>query len=324
VPLSLLLALALTGPRAAHAQDRLEVPAACATSAELESELTKLLGDPAVGARPYVKLDTLGEAGYRLEVETSHGLRSLRDPDCRVLFRAAVLIVALEVSEARGQPLDPASIPTEAAAASAPPATTTVTLPRPSTPEPKLERASRQATPAGTWLGFLGGRAGVALGPVPGLSLSLGLDLLLARERPATPARRGRWGLRLQARYLLPREHQNRLEQGVRVDAFGASCLLSYEPLPAIGLAGGLHGLGLRGVGAANLERQLTDIAWLWGPRAELAWRFWRGQRLTLELALAGLYFVDRARFQVRDGGLVYKSPHWAAEAVLGVQWRFL
>lgn len=276
----------LAAPGVSLAQDVFEVAPSCGSADELDQEWPKLVGPRSQITRPRVALTTAADA-FRLEVETPSGPRVLSDNDCRALFRSAVLIVALAMADPAPQPEPPKELPAR-------------------------EHESR--APAST-SGSLALRAGAAFGLVPAMAASLGLDLGLRRRA---------WGLMLTSRYLTPREHLNRLAQGVRVEAFAASVMLTWDPLPVLGLGLGLEGYALRGRGSAGLTVQHHDVAWLWGPRLQALWRVVQGRHLDLELGLAGTYLPDNARFQLDDGGLVYATSHLAVEGSLGLRWRFL
>jgi hypothetical protein len=255
---------------------------------------------------------------FRLQVVTPSGPRVLSDSDCRVLFRTAVLIVALAMADENG--LVGAPPPPQSALradASAKKNEDTALQPASPAPEPAPEQLASEgpislrsrASTASVALG-----AGPAFGLVPGVTASLGLALGLQR---------GRWGVMLGTHYLLPREHLDRLAQGARVDGFGASLSLTCDPLPTLGFGIGLQGFALRGQGA-GIAKQHHDFAWLYGPRLQALWRAIRGEQVDLELGVAGAYLPDSARFQFTDGQLVYATSHFLLEGSLGVRWRFL
>ncbi len=310
-------------PGASWAQDRFEVPADCGSPEELDQAWTQLVARPSAQARPSVEL-TSHPAGFRLRVATAEDPRELSAPDCRALFRAAVLIVAVAMAEdgeqaARLSQVSAAS--TEAEKESSAPALAPAAIPadpkQPSARERSAPRTTRRAvprrSPRAPWSFAAELAAGVVVGLVP--DLNAGVSLALG-------AQRGAWGIKAGAHYVLPRRRLNLAEQGVRVDAGGPRLLATFGPNPAWALALGFEASAVRGQGSANLIGPRSDSIWLWGPRVEGHWRPWRGGRADFDLGLACTYFVDRARFRFDDGALVYATSHVVGEAFLGVRWR--
>ena len=93
---ALLLAIALP----CRGEDVIEIAPECGSRAELEQAVAELMGAHggargAHGEKPDVRIARDGD-GYLLEVGLPDGAaRSLRDGDCKALFRAAVLIAAI-------------------------------------------------------------------------------------------------------------------------------------------------------------------------------------------------------------------------------------
>jgi hypothetical protein len=312
---------ALAQTSQARAQDRFEVPASCGSERELDQELTKLVNSSPAAQRPRVELTSTVDA-FRLEVATRDGPRVLSDPDCRVLFRTAVLIVALAMADEQATDHGKATVaPTpEGDRTDAPPtyneeaAISSNTADAAPTPGPPTVRSRVRGRASNPWFGTASVVAGVAAGLVPMFGAGLGLSAGLQR---------GAWGVLLGARYLTPREQLNRNAQGVRVDAFTANLSLTFDPTAAWGLGVGLEGAALRGQGSPNLASQQTEFVWLYGPRLQGVWRPLRSSYVDLELGLAGSYFPDNARFQFNDGRLMYATSHISGEGWLGAHWRF-
>jgi hypothetical protein len=91
-----LLCLTLLGlARSALAESRISVPDGCGNEEEFNSEIERLTGAPASEAAPAsVSIERLGEAAYVLHLGLGDEQRTLHDPECRVLWRSALVIVA--------------------------------------------------------------------------------------------------------------------------------------------------------------------------------------------------------------------------------------
>jgi hypothetical protein len=80
---------------AATAQGRIEVPKGCGGNEEFDSEIERLTGAPAALAAPAsVSIEPHAEGGFELRLTLADEQRTLRDPECRVLWRSALVIVA--------------------------------------------------------------------------------------------------------------------------------------------------------------------------------------------------------------------------------------
>jgi hypothetical protein len=81
--------------RLASAEGQISVPAGCGSEEEYRSDIERLTGAPASAAAPAsVSIERLGEAEYVLHLGLGDEQRTLRDPECRVLWRSALVIVA--------------------------------------------------------------------------------------------------------------------------------------------------------------------------------------------------------------------------------------
>jgi hypothetical protein len=129
-----LVCLTLAAP-AALAQSRVTVPDGCGSEDEYHNELQRLTGASASDAgAASVSIEPLVEGGYELRLTLGDEQRTLRDPDCRVLWRSAIVIVAA-ASRSRAEIAPPAAPP----AAAEPPA--------PAPPPPSPAPPSQVTTP---------------------------------------------------------------------------------------------------------------------------------------------------------------------------------
>jgi hypothetical protein len=102
--------------RPALAQSRFQVPEGCGTETEFRSEIERLTGGPVPPDVPSsLHIEAVGGepgADYELRLELARESRVLRDADCRVLFRSAVVIAAAAFrGDAVPAPLPPAPVP---------------------------------------------------------------------------------------------------------------------------------------------------------------------------------------------------------------------
>jgi hypothetical protein len=97
------LMLMAWAPARSRAQDRVDVPEGCGSEQELRAELVQLLG--AEGARAALperlQITRAGEGDYALSLELAGESRTMRDADCRALFKTAVVVAAAIVSPAQ-------------------------------------------------------------------------------------------------------------------------------------------------------------------------------------------------------------------------------
>src|SRR5688572_32615484 len=84
------------------AEGRVQVPDGCGSQTEFSRELERLLGGQATQAEPLsVVIDGGDGADYRLRIVLREGTREIRHPDCRTLFRSAVVVAAASYERER-------------------------------------------------------------------------------------------------------------------------------------------------------------------------------------------------------------------------------
>jgi hypothetical protein len=165
------------------------VPDGCGSLAEFRREIARLTGSPAADDVPrslLIEALEAGRQGYSLQLVLGDEVRTLRDLDCRVLFRSAVVIAA--AAQGEGATAAPAD---GAASAAAPP----VPAAPPANPVPV---AVAPAAPAGAALQPLAPSPSPANGPrPPGAPTPAPVA-----ARPVARASVPRWA-------VTPRERQN-------------------------------------------------------------------------------------------------------------------
>lgn len=280
------------GAQAAEGNAGLEVPAGCGSDVEFARELQRLLGAQAADARPKsVRIEASVDTGYRLRLALADEVRELQHPDCRTLFRTAVVITAAAYE--RQHPRRPRSTPRSARAQ---PAGSAPTEGAPAN-EPFVPRLA-----AG-----IGATAGITPGVAPLLELSAGV------------AQR-RWSVSVAGRYLTGTETRRSGGQGVYVRAVGARAAVAYEPWRPVRAAAAVSAYRLSGQGRGTAE-SLEDVAYTVGPGAELAILPIRTRSLELELALGAHAAALRPRFLIGGFGEVYRVAPLGGEALFRVVW---
>jgi hypothetical protein len=156
------------------AQVRLSVPEGCGSQAEFDNDIERLAGQFAAGVPPVsVSIERLAGDAYELLLTLGDEQRRLRDPECRVLWRSALLIVAA----AAKQPSEAGAVaPAEAAGAARPAAIPAANVPAPAPPRAPLvpPAAAAAVTPA------VRGASGTSPAPPP---------RAVRARRPARPRR---------------------------------------------------------------------------------------------------------------------------------------
>jgi hypothetical protein len=306
-----------------RAEDLLDVPAACGSQAELERGVAELLGAQAGAARPAVALRREGDE-YVLRVRLEDGQRTLRDRDCRALFRAAVLIAALgrealfglekEVAVSVAETVAVAGTGTVAGTGSATgsgsgPATDTATATVTDTATATRNRPRPRELRLGALL-----NAALAYGVVPDFTLALAAGVYLEH---------GWLGARLVASYQLPQSHHEG-DEGVRSDALGASAtleLLATRWLKA-GLGGDFYVMHAHGLGDVPAAR--SDWATLATLHAALGARLYGRGRWAFEALARGLFAPQPARFEIRGASAVFTTSRFGFQLGIAWGWRFL
>lgn len=201
---ALALTASLVAARRSSAQQDVQVPDGCGSRAELSSELVRLLGARAVEAEPLsLRISERGaDQHHHLRLELRGEVRELTDPDCRALFRSAIVIAATAVN------------------------------PHLYDPPPREPPTPSQDAEHGVELGIFGG-VGAAAGVLPGVAVvfepgarvrlwDFGAYLAIAYlpSKQATEADRGVdiWGLGGRAGLSFQPIDVARLSAGVAVD----------------------------------------------------------------------------------------------------------
>jgi hypothetical protein len=300
---------------AASAEDVLEVPPSCGSQAELEREIAALREDAGEqGSRPTVKLTTEGEV-YVLEVRLPDGARTLRNRDCRALFRAGIVIAALGQAGAAGlagRATAPSAVgaPQRASAARSGERDSTATGRRRSHVRGVADASSR---PRALRNGHALAAAGFVYGAVPAWSAALAAGARLSR---------GRWGGRMLLGYVAPRTHHQGGD-GVRVD--GASASLSFE----LGLSArawmllGTDLFLLRGSGF-DVLRARTELVLQPTLHLGVGVLILQRGRFGLELGARALWAPRRSSFNARGHGSVYEPEQFGVLSELSFRVQFL
>jgi hypothetical protein len=297
---ALVLVLASPGAARAQAQSRVDVPPGCGSEAELRSELVRLLGPAAAQtALPRAVRITRGEQGdYALQLELEAESRALRDPDCRVLFKTAVVVAAAAVDPSLQ---DPAAEP------------------RRSEPAPDAKRADPPARAEGdeasaSW------HAGVAIGAGAAVSLLPQAALLVQLSGELAY---GGFGVSLGARYMAPSTEEAGDDRGVRIHGFGARLGGFHDPAPWLRLQAGMVADRLTGQGRGAAIREDTDSGLAVAFALDAAVTPLRVGALRFSLGIGGHYALVRPDFEIAGYGRVYRVPAVGGSATAEVGWAF-
>jgi hypothetical protein len=302
------LAALLSNAPYAKAGESMRLPPECGSETEFTRELERLLGNQVAEGQPVslVIFPRDGAGAYTLRLQLRNETRELRDPDCRALFRSAVVISAAAVRPELG------AVPETTAVERPPPATappSSKALPPDVKARPILHAERAPETDRDTWRPGIHAGAGAMAGLLPGVAPMLELGGRAAR---------GRWGLFGAASYL-PRARTTDDEgRGVSIWALGAQVALFFEPAEWVRLSAGLavHRLEGEGVG---VTQELTDSAWSLSPLIEATFIAWQARDLRVELGLQGYGSIVRARFEIGRVGEVYRVPPFSGAALARV-----
>jgi hypothetical protein len=303
----------------------LTVPEGCPDRAALESEIASLLG------RPFAEIPipeagstalaiTRDEGRYVLVVTSATGERTLRDPSCPALVRAAALIVALQIDA------DAATL----AAASAAEASQIAEAPVEPTPIPEpprrsrvwrfiLDRATRLGDPSTPFrLPAFALGVGVALdaGLVPSAAGSFFIDAVVRIDR-----------LELRGRFAYTVEQGQVGRIGVRASAVTGTLLGCGRPFDAtfaLAFCGGVEGGDLlaRSVGISNTLASdggfFSAVIGIWLPLFP-----WTG--IDVSLGAEGWARITRPLFEMegRDGVVTLYAPDpFGGRFALVIHWN--
>ena len=283
----------------ALAQISVDAPPGCGSEAELRGELSRLLGADAARAEPLllqIRTPESEDAEYALELEVQGEHRTLRDRDCRALFKAALVMVASAVEPSRVQAAAPE---TERAPVHAPASTE--------------EKRASDAAPNIAWRAHIDAGAGIALGvlpaPAPRFELSGGIE-------------HGALGALLALHYLMPEEKRAADGHGVRAWALGGRVAATFAPVPFLRLGAGVEINRLRGTGLGSKSTG-SDSVWMVAPLVEAALVPLHEGPLRLELALDAHYALLRPSFEILGYGAVFQVARFGGSAVARVGWQF-
>jgi hypothetical protein len=284
----------------ALAQISVDAPPGCGSEAELRGELSRLLGADAARAEPLllqIRTPESEDAEYALELEVQGEHRTLRDRDCRALFKAALVMAASAVEPLRVQA---AAAPENERAPVHAPAITD-------------EKRANDAAPKITWRAHVDAGAGIAFGvlpaPAPRFELSGGVE-------------HGAFGALLALHYLMPEEKRAGDGHGVRVWALGGRVAATFAPVALLRLGTGVEIDRLRGTGLGS-KRTDSDSAWMIAPLVEAALVPLEQGPLRLELALDGHYALLRPSFEILGYGAVFQVARFGGSAVARIGWQF-
>jgi hypothetical protein len=317
----------------AGAQTRVDVPADCGSEAELRAELARLLGrESAPRAMPErLQIARTADGGYALALELRGESRTLRDPDCRTLFKTAVVVAAATVdpqllaqmpaaSDTSQAPRGAAAVSPDAEAPAdtdaAPGARDDAPAPPAAAEEEPAEEEPAADEPSLPWRASVALGAGAALALLPQVSPLFELSGTLAR---------GALGVALGARYLTGAEKHlgSAGEYGVSIDGFGARVSALFDPADFARLQAGvaLDRLAGRGLGTAVDDVSGSGLALAVVVEGSLIPVRWGN--LQLSLAITGQYALVRPSFEITGRGEVYRPPVVGATGIVRLGWEF-
>jgi hypothetical protein len=258
-----------------------------------------LLGADAARAEPLllqIRTAMSEDAEYALELEVQGERRTLRDRDCRALFKAALVMAASVVEPSRMQPVmaDKERAPEHA------PASTSE--------QPAPEHSAKVA-----WRAHVDAGAGVAFGvvpaPAPRFELSGGVE-------------HGAFGALLALHYLMPEEKRVGDGHGVRAWAIGGRVAGTFAPVSLLRLGAGFEIDRLRGSGLGARVPD-SDSVWMIAPLLEAALVPLQDGPLRLELALSAHYALLQPSFEILNYGAVFQVARVGGSAIARVGWQF-
>lgn len=299
----------------AHAQTRVEVPSGCGSEGELRAGLARLLGaERAADAVPERLWIVKTDAGdYSLSLVLAGESRELRDPDCRALFNAAVIVAAVTIDPSvHASAPPPAAEPTHAAEPT--PASEPAPAPEGAKPpEPAPERsATPRARPPIHGEITVGGGAVIAF--LPALAPSLELSGALAY---------GDLGLALAARYLAPAEESAGGTHAVEVRGLGARLSAFYDPARFVRFSAGLAADRLDGQGLGSAVRGRSEAGMALAVLIEAAATPVRLPPCFISVAISGHYALLRPSFEIAGYGEVFRVPPVGGSGVVRLGWEF-
>lgn len=357
-----LLCLTLLGPaRSALAESRISVPDGCGSEKEFSSEIERLTGAPASeAAASSLRIEPRGEGGYELRLALGDEVRTLRDPECRVLWRSALVIVAAASTSPPATPSEPpAAAPSPAREAPS------RSLERITPAAPARARALARAAGPGELARAHAGSSGAARArspesrsrrlarPRPELAkpaLGTAVDAPAVSEQPSAAPHWGLaagagmsggvvpglgpalelsaqlevlpWSTVLSVRYW-PERSEVVGGRGVDVSGFGGRGAVLFRAAPAVDVLAGLELMRLVGTGAQGVSGRNADAAWQLAPTLGINWLVHDFGHLRIELGVAGRVSLQRPRFVVTGYGDLYRAPALGGDAIIRGVWLF-
>lgn len=319
-----------------HARAAVEVPLGCGSEVEFSGEVRRRLGSDIEPLPTSLTIEPEA-GGYVLRMQVGSEQRELRDPGCRELFRAAVVVAAtIALSEARRKnPAlggEAALAPEASPAAPSPAATTAPSAAAPSAAAPKpAAPAKRTAQPMPTVAPTR--TSEVVLEPAPeprstqpwpvGLSFALGAGAFAG----VTPTLAPRFDLEARLTvtqfgvvaggcWFPPSSETDGAGRGVEVSGFRAAVAAVWLPveLLEVRLGGSVYRLSGTGVGSFGHR---SDGAWSGGLMAGILFAPLRHGRLWAGAALEGEWLLVRSRFEILNYGDVFRVSSASAAGLL-------
>lgn len=306
------LAVVLAVAGSAGAQSTaFQVPAACGSEAEFRERLAALAGVDATRAMPSSLVITAdGGGGFRLTLGVGGETRELVHPDCRVLFRSALVIAATAANPELE--LDDAALELPPAAP-APPYTSQTTPAAPVPAEAPQHAAKPERTSNRVLRGSVAAGAGIGLGVAPNAAPVFELR---------AAAHFNRWAATLSGHYFPPSVATS---EGRRVEIQGAGARLAGRVAPhrLVALSLGLEADWLHGEGGGDISSPTKDSAWAVAPLAEVALVPWQNRHFSFEIAALGRVALLRPVFEVTGYGTVYEVPRLGFVGSARGAWHF-
>ena len=321
--LALVLAVCTWCASALEARAAVHVPPGCGSELEFAVEVRKRLGADVEPLPTSFSIAPEPE-GYVLRMQVGSEQRELRDPSCRELFHAAIVVAAtIALSEARrsAPPTEPAAAPDAGAPVNAPtraqkpaapakpsarPTPRAPITPRSDSSAPAASPASTTPLPVGLSLAL---GAGVFGGVTPALAPRFDLEARLTVTR---------FGVVAGGCWFPPTSETDGAGRGVEVSGFRAALAGAWLPVELIEarLGGSIYRLTGTGLGSFGHR---SDGAWSGGLMAGILVAPLRHGRLWAGAALEGEWLLVRSRFEILNYREVFRVSEVAAAGLVKV-----
>jgi hypothetical protein len=329
-----------------HARAAVEVPLGCGSEVEFSGEVRRRLGSDIQPLPTSLRIEPEA-GGYVLRMQVGSEQRELRDPSCRELFRAAVVVAAtIAMSEARRRnpALGGAAAPAPEASPAAPsPAAATApntaapsaaapsaAAPRAAAPKPAAP-PKRTAQPMPTVAPTRTSEVVPEPAPEPrstqpslvGLSFALGAGAFAG----VTPTLAPRFDLEARLTvtqfgvvaggcWFPPASETDGAGRGVEVSGFRAALAAVWLPVELLEARFGGSVYRLSGTGVGSFGHR-SDGAWSGGLMAGILVAPLRHGRLWAGAALEGEWLLVRSRFEILNYGDVFRVSSASAAGLL-------